>query len=177
MVPGSSHRASAPGFTLIELVMVIVILGVVAAVALPRFSDLSGSARIAALDGIAGSMRSVIAIVRSKARAQGLSVAATNPGGGAAQSVFIVDTEAGSAEVDWRNLCPESVAELGDRLSMPDFIDLSTSAGLTSTVTNRYTFIGYAIPGAAPTTAAGCYVIYDSFGNPDCTVSVVTVDC
>ncbi len=61
----------AAGFTLIELVIVIVILGILAAAALPRFSDLSTDARISSVNGIAGSLRSAAAISHATQLAKG----------------------------------------------------------------------------------------------------------
>lgn len=50
------------GFTLIEIVMVIILLGILAAVAIPRFIDMSGEAKKSSTKGILGGVRGAVSI-------------------------------------------------------------------------------------------------------------------
>lgn len=62
------------GFTLIELIVVIVILGILAAVAAPKFMDLQSDARKASLQGMAAAIKSAVNMVKSKALIKNIDV-------------------------------------------------------------------------------------------------------
>ena len=66
-----SSKVKQGGFTLIELVVVITILGILAAFAVPRFASLEGQARKAATQSIAGSVRSGAALAHALWLAEG----------------------------------------------------------------------------------------------------------
>jgi MSHA pilin protein MshA len=72
--------ARQSGFTLIELVVVITILGILAAFAVPRFAALDQQARIAARDALAGSVRSGAALAHAMWLAQGQPATITMEG-------------------------------------------------------------------------------------------------
>lgn len=60
-------KANHAGFTLIELVIVIVILGILAATAVPKFSNLAADARASVMQAVEGSMRSANIIIYARA--------------------------------------------------------------------------------------------------------------
>lgn len=69
---------SSRGFTLVELIIVIVILGILSVSAIPRFVDLSDDANLAANDAIASALKGSIDLAKIKYSINGLSGAAIN---------------------------------------------------------------------------------------------------
>lgn len=67
------------GFTLIELVIVIVILGILAAVGIPKFLELRDEAEQAAVGQMIGSLESALTIYSSKQYVNGNTIAIVNP--------------------------------------------------------------------------------------------------
>ena len=65
--------ARTGGFTLIELILVIVVLGVLAAFAIPRFANVERQARIAVIEQTAGAMRSTSALFHAQALVEGVT--------------------------------------------------------------------------------------------------------
>jgi MSHA pilin protein MshA len=123
-------RTAQRGFTLIELVVVIVILGILAAFAVPKFMGLEGQARVAAVKSIGGSMES------ADSMAHGIWEATANP---------VSPITINGQPIAFVNTYPTAA-------SIGFLLDQSTSSGYTSPVAGEYA------PNGA--TAANCNARY-----------------
>ena len=72
-------KSNQQGFTLIELIIVIVILGILAVTASPKFMDIQGDARGATLEGVESSLKGAVNIAYSKALIQGVTGTTDTP--------------------------------------------------------------------------------------------------
>ena len=64
-------RVMQKGFTLIEMVVVIATLGILAAIAIPRFIDVQSEARIAVINGLDGALHSATVLARAQYKIEG----------------------------------------------------------------------------------------------------------
>lgn len=142
-----SMKKSQNGFTLIELVAVIVLLGILAVTALPRFMDLRGDARTAVMESVQGSLQGAATQVYAKALIQD-SLAATST---ISDNGLIYDTRFGYPRAN--NVGNLDISNLIDIQQNGSDIVWQAGGGA-----NRR--IGYDTDGDTRVTDDGCYIEY-----------------
>ncbi|OEF22901.1 prepilin-type N-terminal cleavage/methylation domain-containing protein [Aliivibrio logei] len=149
------------GFTLIELVVVIVILGILAVTAAPKFLNLQGDARASSLQGLKGAMAGASGIVYGKAAINGVETSAVNP-----TDVDGIDTVFGYPIATASGI-EEAVVGLSD--------DWSSFSQVVSAPANSitYSFVGSTAPANFST---GCFVNYAQASTVSSGVSITVVD-
>lgn len=145
------------GFTLIELVIVIIILGILAVTAAPKFLNLQDDARTATLKGVEGSLNSAAAMVYSKAVIAGQE---KNADGSVQLADSTVATVYGYPKADEDEL--KKVVSLSDK----DWDFGAKDKG-----------IGIFPNGVSATSATNCYVTYEQPVSSGVAPVVTVFDC
>ncbi len=95
-------RTGQKGFTLIELIMIIIILGILAAVAVPQFFDLTSDAKTSGEQGVVGGVRSGLQTYFAKYRVFPSNLdSATNAACASANACFTNVLAQGGVVSDW----------------------------------------------------------------------------
>ncbi|KIF82274.1 type II secretion system protein [Noviherbaspirillum autotrophicum] len=139
-------RVRQAGFTLIELVVVITILGLLTAIALPRFAALQTDARIAKMNGALASIKAAATLAHALQLAQNLAVNTS------------VTMEGPAGNIAMANGYPTSA-----------LASIGRAAGLVDDA-------GNAIPGYVPQTNSTVFTVYPDAQHQNCSVTYTVPD-
>ena len=147
------------GFTLIELVAVIVLLGILSVTALPRFFDLSRDARIAVLNGLHSSIQ--VAAEQAKLKAT-IAGAHNNP---RSSSSSLPSVSINGQIVELKYGYPEAWAEEADANDILDLITISDELSVCYSISCINSNSSRVKIGFDTTEGIGCYVRYSEPGG------------
>ncbi len=144
------------GFTLIELVAVIVLLGILAVTALPRFVNLQSDARKATLEGVRAALQGASTQVYAKS----LIVGNESQGAADGSSAAVVNISGSIVGVSYGY--PEAQVDAGGDTDDTDILGMITIDGafVTEDVNATQVAIGYDADNDSSVTDDGCYVTY-----------------